>query len=130
MCWAAARAVMVDPKATSDRSAVDGVAPGGAKSARRGQQPVRVRPVPQRTCIACRTTSAKREFVRLVRTPAGHVEVDPTGKKAGRGAYLCTTAACWELALKKDRLSAALKTRLLPEDAALLRQHLDNLGAP
>ena len=118
---------MVDSKATSDRSFAGGVAPGGAKSARRGQV-VRARPVPQRTCVACRTTSAKREFVRLVRTPEGHVEIDPTGKKAGRGAYLCSTAACWELALKKDRLSAALKTRLLPEDAALLRQHLDGRG--
>jgi predicted RNA-binding protein YlxR (DUF448 family) len=85
--------------------------------------------VPQRTCIACRTTSAKREFVRLVRTPAGHVEIDPTGKKAGRGAYLCSTPACWELALKKDRLGAALKTTLLPEDAARLRQYADGLGA-
>jgi len=90
----------------------------------------RVRPVPQRTCFACRTTSAKREFVRLVRTPERHIEIDATGKKAGRGAYLCNTATCWELALKRDRLSAALKTSLLPEDAALLRQHLDGLGAP
>jgi predicted RNA-binding protein YlxR (DUF448 family) len=85
--------------------------------------------VPQRTCIACRSTSAKREFVRLVRTPDGHVEVDPTGKKAGRGAYLCSRASCWELALKKDRLSVALKTKLTADDAASLRMFAAGLPA-
>ncbi|MGI8554502.1 MAG: RNase P modulator RnpM [Dehalococcoidia bacterium] len=105
----------------------DGVAPKGAKSIARSRQPQRVRPVPQRTCIACRSTSAKREFVRLVRTSEGHVEVDPTGKKAGRGAYLCMTAACWELALKKERLNAALKLKLAAEDAARLRDYASRL---
>src|SRR6266567_2850927 len=96
-------------------------APISPKLAARARQPLRARHVPQRTCVACRSTSAKREFVRLVRTPEGHVEVDPTGKTAGRGAYLCSRGSCWELALKRDRLSAALKTKLSPEDAAQLR---------
>jgi len=65
--------------------------------------------VPQRTCIGCRTTSAKREFVRVVRTPEGTVEVDPTGRRNGRGAYLCARKECWEEALKKDRLGRALR---------------------
>ena len=56
-----------------------------------------------------------------MRTPEGHVEVDPTGKKAGRGAYLCSQTSCWELALKKDRLSVALKVKVSPEDAGQLR---------
>ena len=74
------------------------------------------RRTPQRTCIACRTTSGKRDFVRIVRTPAGSVELDPTGKKAGRGAYLHADPACWTEALKKNRLDSALKTRLTPDD--------------
>src|SRR5690242_9677909 len=94
-----------------------------AKLAARARQPLRVRHVPQRTCVACRTTSAKREFIRLVRTPEGHVEVDLTGKKAGRGAYLCSLATCWELALKRDRLSTALKTRVSGEDAGQSRNY-------
>ena len=53
------------------------------------QGPLRQRHIPQRTCVGCRTTTAKRQFVRIVRTAAGRVEVDLTGKKAGRGAYLC-----------------------------------------
>ena len=72
--------------------------------------------VPQRTCVGCRSTSAKRELVRLVRTPAGDVQPDPTGKRPGRGAYLCQDPECWERAIKKGRLENALSTRLSPED--------------
>lgn len=71
---------------------------------------------PQRTCVACRSTSDKRELVRIVRTPTGAVEVDPTGKKAGRGAYLCRQVECWDTALRKDRLASALRTKLTAED--------------
>jgi predicted RNA-binding protein YlxR (DUF448 family) len=72
----------------------------------------RPRHVPQRTCVACRRTTAKRELVRIVRTPEGSVEVDPTGKRSGRGAYLCPTPDCWRLAVQKGRLDRALKTNL------------------
>ncbi|MFA5308584.1 MAG: YlxR family protein [Dehalococcoidales bacterium] len=67
------------------------------------------RPVPQRTCAACRQVKDKRALVRLVRTPAGKVEIDATGKKEGRGAYLCRESACWEKALKGTCLEHALK---------------------
>ena len=72
------------------------------------------RRMPQRTCVVCRSTTAKRELVRVVRTPAGNVEIDLTGKANGRGAYLCHSADCWDAALKRDRLSAALKVKLGP----------------
>lgn len=77
---------------------------------------IRPRRLPQRTCVSCRSTTAKRELVRLVRTKDGTVEVDRTGKKPGRGAYLCQRRECWEEALRKDRLSHALRTRLSDED--------------
>ena len=77
--------------------------------------------LPQRTCIACRSTSGKREFVRIVRTPEG-VEVDLTGKKQGRGAYLCPNPECWETALKKGRVEQALKTKLAPDDRLRLTE--------
>jgi predicted RNA-binding protein YlxR (DUF448 family) len=76
----------------------------------------RFRPPPQRSCVACRSTSAKRELVRVVRTPAGSVEVDLTGKKAGRGAYLCPQPECWQAAFKKGRLDSALKTKITADD--------------
>ena len=62
--------------------------------------------VPQRTCIACRQVAGKRALIRLVRTEHG-VVVDPTGKQAGRGAYLHPERACWEVVVKGNRLEAS-----------------------
>ncbi len=84
---------------------------------------MRRRHVPQRTCVACRQVQPARELVRIVRLPSGGVEVDETGKKPGRGAYLCPDAACWELALTKLSLEHALKTETTAEEKeALWRQ--------
>jgi predicted RNA-binding protein YlxR (DUF448 family) len=80
----------------------------------------RVKHIPQRTCIACRKTSAKRELVRLVCLAGGNVEVDTTGKKSGRGAYLCPDYSCWEGALNTGRLEYALRTKLVPENKQTL----------
>jgi predicted RNA-binding protein YlxR (DUF448 family) len=89
----------------------------------------RPRRVPQRSCVACRTTTAKREFVRVVRLPTGAVEVDPTGKKSGRGAYLCRQVTCWEEALKRNRLAKALRTTLTEESRAVLQAFAATLPA-
>src|SRR5512137_426826 len=83
--------------------------------------------VPQRTCIACRKTQGKREFVRIVRTPEGEVRIDPTGKQAGRGAYLHKSRDCWDLALSGQRLNAALKTTVTPENLAALTTYAATL---
>ena len=74
-----------------------------------------VKRAPQRTCVACRRVGDKRELVRLVRTAAGDVEIDSTGKKEGRGAYICPEPACWEKALKGKQLELHLKCRLTRE---------------
>lgn len=77
--------------------------------------------VPIRTCIACRQARGKRELVRVVRTATAGVIIDPTGKAAGRGAYLCRARACWERALSGARLlNAALRTTLSVEEMAVL----------
>jgi len=91
--------------------------------------PPRSRHVPQRTCVSCGSTTAKRELVRLVRTSAG-VEPDPTGKRPGRGAYLCHDLDCWESAVRKSRLEHALRTKLTPADReALLSYGAEQLEA-
>jgi predicted RNA-binding protein YlxR (DUF448 family) len=86
-----------------------------------------VRKTPQRTCIACRTTGDKRGLIRIVRGSEG-VEVDPTGKKAGRGAYLCERSECWREALKKNRLDAALKTRLSQDEKLKLNEFVAGIS--
>jgi uncharacterized protein len=96
-----------------------------AKRKTKGPRP---KHVPQRTCIACRRSDAKRTLLRLVRDADGRVAVDPTGKRAGRGAYLCQDTACWEQALKRHALERALRVDTLqPEDRAALEQVMVNL---
>jgi predicted RNA-binding protein YlxR (DUF448 family) len=89
----------------------------------------KLRHVPQRTCVGCRETGAKREFIRVVRTPIGTVEIDSTGKKSGRGAYLCQRPECWQAALKKDRLGHALRTTLSEADRVALQEYAEALAA-
>ena len=62
--------------------------------------------VPQRTCIACREVNDKRSLIRIVKTPEG-VRIDPSGKLAGRGAYLHESRDCWDKALKRGTLEIA-----------------------
>lgn len=66
--------------------------------------------------------------MRIVRTVEGNVEVDPTGKRSGRGAYLCTTPDCWRLALQKGRLDRALKTRLDARDKEAIVRYAQTLA--
>jgi predicted RNA-binding protein YlxR (DUF448 family) len=81
--------------------------------------------IPQRTCIGCRSVLSKRVLIRLVRRPDG-VQVDPTGKLTGRGAYLHNRRACWEKGLKGP-LAHALRTELTTADIQQLRSFLDTL---
>ena len=69
----------------------------------------------------------KRELVRVVRTPAGNIEVDATGKKAGRGAYVHPVRECWEQALKGNRLEHALKGQLTTSDRDQLLSYVKGL---
>jgi uncharacterized protein len=83
-------------------------------------QPKRVKHIPMRTCVACRESKPKRELLRVVRTPDEHVFLDATGKKAGRGAYLCARLSCWESALKRKRLEQEFEVAISAEDRAAL----------
>ncbi len=82
------------------------------------KQPKRPKHIPLRTCIVCHETRPKRELLRVVRTPDGHVILDATGKKSGRGAYLCARLSCWETAIKKKRLEQEFALTISEEDRA------------
>ena len=75
----------------------------------------RRRHLPVRTCVACRQEAGKAELVRLVRRPEGAIELDPTGRMAGRGAYLHAAAECVEGARKRRALERALGSPVPPE---------------
>lgn len=70
--------------------------------------------IPQRTCVGCREVQPKRSLIRIVRGTEG-VEVDLSGKKPGRGAYLHDQLSCWEKALKGN-LAKALRTEITAEE--------------
>ncbi len=79
--------------------------------------------------MACRETAGKRELVRIVRTVAGPIEVDLTGRKNGRGAYLHADPACWDTALKRQTLNGALKAVVGGDDLTALQEFRDRLVA-
>ena len=83
--------------------------------------------VPRRMCVACRERDAKRGLYRIVRTPEGWVEPDPTGRRNGRGAYLCDRASCWEKALSSGILARALNVEIDTETMDALRRHAATL---
>ncbi len=85
----------------------------------------RVKHVPQRTCVGCREVLPKRTMIRIVRTAQG-VQIDPTGKLAGRGAYLHDRRECWERGLK-GALAHALKTTISPQERAELENFMKAL---
>jgi predicted RNA-binding protein YlxR (DUF448 family) len=66
----------------------------------------------------------KRELIRVVRTPEGEVNLDTTGKKSGRGAYICADPECLNLAVKGKRLQKALQHEIAPDVLDLIRGQL------
>jgi len=79
---------------------------------------------PLRLCVGCRTHRDKRELVRVVRTPEGQVVLDPTGKRNGRGAYLCRSVECLDKAVKSKALERALEHGIDPEVVESMRRLL------
>lgn len=83
---------------------------------------MRPRRVPERMCVGCKTMRPKRELLRVVRNPEGEVSLDLTGKKSGRGAYVCSSLDCLNAALKGGRLNQALAVSIGEEVAEELRR--------
>ena len=94
------------------------------KQGKAARPPRAQRPQPQRTCVACRETEGKRGLLRIVRTPEGVVELDPSGKKNGRGAYVHGTPECVHTLLDGGGLARALKVEVGPEIKSGLRTRL------
>ncbi|MBQ6020496.1 MAG: YlxR family protein [Clostridia bacterium] len=83
--------------------------------------------IPMRRCSGCGENKPKRELIRVVRTPEGSVELDLTGKKNGRGAYICRSAECLKKAEKAKRFDRAFETSVPPEVYEALRGELTAL---
>jgi len=83
------------------------------------------RRIPVRTCVACRRDGDKRDLVRFVRDSDGEAHVDISGKAPGRGASVCPENACFETAVERRRLAAALRVTLDEDDIDRLRKEFE-----
>ncbi len=91
------------------------------------KQGLRPRKIPMRQCLGCNEHKPKRELVRVVRSPEGEVTLDPTGKKSGRGAYICRDIACFKKIRKSGRLSKNLACEIPAEVYDRLEAELSDL---
>lgn len=78
-----------------------------------------------RTCCGCRESFPKKELIRVVRTPEGTVEIDLTGRKNGRGAYLCRNTDCLRRAKKSGAFARSLGAPVTEEICAVLEKELE-----
>ncbi len=84
------------------------------------------RSTPQRICVGCQELRNKSDLLRVVFTPEGEIAFDETGKRSGRGAYLCRNLACLEEAYKAKRLERSLKHSVEPSVYDRLREELSD----
>ena len=83
------------------------------------------RKLPLRKCLGCGEVKDKRELVRVVKSPDGEISLDLTGKKAGRGAYICRSTECFGKARKARRFEKAFSCRI---EESVYEVMLDELG--
>ena len=84
------------------------------------------RRIPLRKCTGCNEMKPKQELVRVVRSPEGEISLDLTGKKPGRGAYVCRSAKCLQLARKAKRFERAFSCAIPDEVYNSMEKELDN----
>ena len=82
---------------------------------------MKVKKIPLRMCTGCMEMKPKKELIRVVKTPEGEVTVDLTGKKSGRGAYICDCIDCLEKAIKSKRLEKSFEMKIEDEIFEKLR---------
>jgi len=89
---------------------------------------MKTKKTPMRMCVGCRESKDKRQLIRVVRGPEGDVSLDPTGKKAGRGAYVCRNTDCLTRAIRRRQLERQLEVSLTPEVQEALQKELARLS--
>jgi len=88
---------------------------------------LKTRKIPQRMCLGCQESHPKKELIRIVRSPEGEYSVDATGKKPGRGAYICPKQECFDKARKSRGLERSFKNAIEPAVYEALAQQLQAL---
>lgn len=84
--------------------------------------------VPLRMCLGCQEMKPKRELIRIVKNKENEISIDATGKKQGRGAYICKSPECFEKARKGKRLEKAFETKIDEDIYEMLKQQLEGMN--
>lgn len=87
---------------------------------------MKIKKIPQRMCTGCMEMKPKKELIRVVKNKENEVSIDFTGKKPGRGAYICKNIQCLEMAMKAKRLSKNLEINISEEIYNDLKEEIEN----
>lgn len=87
---------------------------------------MKTKKIPQRKCVGCSEMKDKKALLRIVRSPEGEISLDLTGKKNGRGAYVCNDIECIKKAVKEKRLERALESAIGEEVYQKLLEEFEN----
>lgn len=87
---------------------------------------MKTKKIPQRKCVGCNEMKDKKALLRIVRSPEGEISLDLTGKKNGRGAYVCNDIECIKKAVKEKRLERALESAINEEVYQKLLEEFEN----
>lgn len=88
-----------------------------------------IKKVPMRQCLGCREMKSKKELIRVIKDNQNNFSVDVTGKKNGRGAYICNSMECLEKAIKTKSFERSFKMSIPEEIYAELRKELGEANA-
>ena len=84
--------------------------------------------IPMRMCVGCRQMKEKKEMIRVLRTQEGEICIDTTGKKNGRGAYICKNSQCLQMAVRNHGLERSFKMSIPKETAELLEKEMERIA--
>ena len=84
--------------------------------------------IPLRKCVGCQEEKSKKDLIRVIKTPEEDVLLDTTGRKNGRGAYICSNRDCLVKAMKSKALERSLKTSIPDEIFEALKKEIDNFA--
>lgn len=87
-----------------------------------------VKKIPMRQCCGCREMKVKKELIRVIKTPENEIVIDASGRKNGRGAYICPSMSCLEKAIKNQGLERSLKVSIPEQVYTQLKEEMGNIG--
>ena len=87
---------------------------------------MKTKKIPMRRCVGCGESKKKKELIRIVALPSGMIELDRTGKKSGRGVYICDNLECFEKAYKSHGLERSLKRPVSRDVYEQIRVSIEN----